>query len=119
MLKFSLVGASGIGVNMFFLWVLAERAGFPVLPASIIAIEFSILNNFAWNYQWTFRDRKSSEPQGWHPAILKYHLSVSVAALTNVLLLWLLHSLLGMHYLVANALGIVAGFALNYGISNR
>ena len=117
--KFGLVGASGVAVNMFFLWLFTKVAGLHYLASSAAAIELSILNNFLWNNLWTFSDRRGTEGDGAVAKLIKYHLSVSVAALTNVFLLWLLHGVIGINYLLANGIGIGVGFALNYGISNR
>ena len=116
--KFGAVGASGVLVNMLVLWLLKERAGAPLWLASSAAIELSILNNFLWNYHWTFADRQREKRQEWPRALVKYHLAVSVAAVSNFAVLWLLHQLWGMDYLRANALGILAGFASNYWFSN-
>jgi dolichol-phosphate mannosyltransferase len=55
LLKFGMVGISGILVNMGVLYYLKEYAGFYYLAASFFAIELSILNNFLWNDLWTFR----------------------------------------------------------------
>jgi putative flippase GtrA len=117
--KFGTVGASGVLVNMLVLWLLKARAGAPLWLASGAAIELSILNNFIWNYHWTFGDRQGSQPHDWHRALVKYHLAVSAAAVSNFILLWLLHERWGMDYLLANALGIVCGFAINYLFSNQ
>ncbi len=116
--KFGAVGLSGVLVNMLVLWLLKARGSAPLWLASGVAIELSILNNFLWNYHWTFGDRQNAESNDWRRAALKYHLAVSVAAVSNFILLWLLHQRFGMDYLRANALGILAGLAINYGFSN-
>ncbi len=112
--KFGAVGASGVLVNMLVLWFIKERTSMPLWLASGVAIELAILNNFVWNYHWTFVDRQAGASQHWAKALLKYHLAVSVAAVSNFIILWLLHERLSMNYLLANALGIVCGFAINY-----
>ncbi len=118
MMKFGVVGISGIAVNMLTLWFLKQVTHAPVLLAGGIAIEISILNNFAWNYQWTFMDRQAARREGCWRALLKYHLAVSLAALTNFFLLWLLHEYMHVHYLIANACGIAIGVLINYSFSN-
>lgn len=115
--KFGMVGASGVLVNMLVLWLLKARTAAPLWLASGAAIELSILNNFFWNYHWTFVDRRGEEANVWWRALAKYHLAVSVAAISNFVILWLLHDRWEMDYLRANALGILAGFAINYGFS--
>ncbi len=117
--KFGIVGLSGVAVNMLVLWLLKEKTPAPLWLAGGSAIELSILNNFFWNYHWTFGDRQASTLNAWWRALLKYHVAVSLAALTNFFVLWLLHERFGMHYLIANALGILIGFASNYLFSNH
>lgn len=55
-LRFCTVGASGVFVNLGALAALSFWAFHPMF-ASAIAIEISILSNFAANEFWTFRDR--------------------------------------------------------------
>ncbi|NUO83665.1 GtrA family protein [candidate division KSB1 bacterium] len=113
-MKFGIVGLSGVALNMLVLWLLKEQAHTPLWLASSSAIELSILNNFLWNYHWTFVDRQSPRASAWLPALFKYHLAVSAAAVSNFAVLWLLHQRFGVHYLTANVLGILFGFVLNY-----
>lgn len=117
--KFGAVGISGVFVNMCMLWLLKERAALPLWLASSTAIELSILNNFFWNYHWTFVERQANAAGHWITALLRYHLAVSVAATVNFTLLWLLHQRFGKNYLLANALGIIAGLGCNYAFSNH
>jgi len=108
-LKFAFVGALGILVNMSLLYALVAR-GSPVYLASPIAIEASILSNFALNDLWTFRDRRGGR---WTWRCLKYHLSVLTGAIVNYATLVLLTAL-GSSYLVANMIGILLGYLANY-----
>ncbi len=55
-LQFCSVGASGVVVNLG-MFALLDSMGVHRLLASAIAIEGSILSNFAANEFWTFRDR--------------------------------------------------------------
>ena len=55
-LKFGAVGASGVLVNLGA-FALFQAAGFRPTAASALAIEVSILSNFAFNELWTFGDR--------------------------------------------------------------
>jgi dolichol-phosphate mannosyltransferase len=56
LIKFLLVGATGVVVNLGVFWVLLQ-AGIGKYLASPIAVELSILSNFVWNNSWTFRHR--------------------------------------------------------------
>ncbi len=58
-LKFCVVGTTGFGVNLGFFWILTRIAHLYDLLALIIALEISILSNFALNDLWTFRDKRT------------------------------------------------------------
>ncbi len=53
--RFGLVGLSGMALNTAIVWVLVRGAHLPVLAASALATEVSILHNFLINDRWTFR----------------------------------------------------------------
>ena len=57
-LKFIAVGMTGTVVDFGILTALKEWAHFPTLPANIISFSTAMVNNFTWNYLWTFRDRR-------------------------------------------------------------
>lgn len=59
-IKFLLVGASGVVVNIGF-FSLFLAFGMNKFVASPIAIELSIISNFFLNNSWTFRWRKSKD----------------------------------------------------------
>jgi len=56
--EYGLVGLSGVFVNLGAFWLLAHVGGLHRNVASALAIELSILSNFALHDLWTFRDRK-------------------------------------------------------------
>lgn len=57
LIKFSLVGGSGIIVNMGIFFILNEFFGLIYKISSIISIELAIINNYTWNSLWTWKDR--------------------------------------------------------------
>lgn len=59
-MKFAAVGASGVVVNLGTLAIL-RLAKVHTNLASAIAIEVSILSNFAINHLWTFGDRRHAD----------------------------------------------------------
>ena len=61
-LKFGVVGVSGVGVNTFFLWFFTEIAEIHYLVSSPLAVELAVISNFLLNNAWTFRD--SSDRRG-------------------------------------------------------
>jgi dolichol-phosphate mannosyltransferase len=55
--RFATVGASGYAVNLA-VYVLALDAGVDYRAAAAVAFCVAVVNNFAWNRLWTFRDAR-------------------------------------------------------------
>jgi dolichol-phosphate mannosyltransferase len=115
--KFILVGTTGIVVNEGLLYVLTEFAGLFYLISSVIAVQAAILNNFVWNHLWTFADRRQVKESIWY-RLGKFELVSIAGKLTNILILFLAVTFLDIHYLIANLLGIAAGFVVNFTANN-
>ena len=114
LIKFSLVGFSGILVNEGFLWLFVH-IGMSEYVANIPATELAILNNFLWNDLWTFKDLKRKP-------LWKRLLSFHVAALTGALVQWAIYVPLvwfGLHYLIANLIGIGASFIVRFAVNRH
>lgn len=111
--KFTAVGVSGLVVNNGVLWLLVSALGAIPFLAGIFSIEASILSNFALNNFWTFKDRKGGS---FLSRMLKYHGSVALGAVVNYATLVTL-TIIGLHLIVANTIGIFLGFISNYLLS--
>lgn len=106
--KFTIVGATGIGVNMFLLYVFHDSARLPLLLASPLAIEGSIASNFVWNDVWTFGRRSRSIRR-----FAKFNL-VSIGSLViQTGALYGIVAVLHLYYLAANLIAIGIGFLWN------
>lgn len=114
-LKFVAVGATGVFVNNGVLFFTVSSGFLHVQGASLVAIEASILSNFALNNLWTFRHRKG---EAFHFKLAKYHASVALGAAVNYITLTVLLAS-GLQLLVANTVGILLGFFLNYLLSEK
>jgi putative flippase GtrA len=55
--RFSAVGAAGIGVQLGALWLLTAIVHVHYVPATCAAVALAILHNFAWHRRWTWADR--------------------------------------------------------------
>jgi dolichol-phosphate mannosyltransferase len=117
--KFTLVGAWGFAVNMFFLWFLTDIAGLYYLLSSILAIEISLINNFALNDLWTWRDRGKAGKAEYFKRMLRYQITAGASMLANLVVLWVLTELFGFYYLASNIFGILCGSALNFVVNDR
>lgn len=113
--KFAVVGISGIFINMIILAMLKEWFSVPLVGASFIAIELSIISNFVLNDNYTFRGEKNDK--SWLHRLFSFN-AVSVGGmLINVVVLALL-STVGVWYIIGNFVGILVGFGWNF-IGNR
>lgn len=108
-LRFSLVGATGVVVNLGILHALVRQAGLHYALASAVAIEASLLSNFLGHRFWTWRDR----PGGWR-SLAAFH----AVAVVGIALQWVTLvagvEVLRLHYLAAAALGIGIAAAWNF-----
>ena len=112
LLKFAVVGLSGVGVNMGMLYILTEYFNILYIISSIIAIEISIITNFVFNDLWTWRDR---EKKPFWERLVQYHISVGLTAiLANWLILLILTEFFNIYYLISNLIGIAVGTLANF-----
>jgi len=121
--KFGAVGLLGVGVNLGAYTLLYEWFGLKDFLARILAIEISVLNNFAFNYLWTWGDRGRSWA-GLPIRLLRYHGSTFISSFVITLGIgWLVLQALPeqtpwMNY-ISHSAGIVAGMIVNYLMSDR
>jgi len=112
-LKFAVVGGTGVVINTSMLYVLSRWAGLPLVAASALAAELAAVSNYLLNDTWTFAARSPSLRR-----FAKFNTASLAGLALNVLSVWLL-TRLGLYFLVADLIGIAAGFAANYAFSVR
>jgi dolichol-phosphate mannosyltransferase len=114
-LKFCLVGASGVGVNLGIFWLLTRWGGMREndFLALAIAIEVSIITNFTLNEYITFRDRRSPGAS-FFLRLLKFNAICIAGASIQAGVYALLHHVLGIYDLVSNLIGIIIAMLWNY-----
>ncbi len=114
-LKFSLVGATGIAVQLLTLGLLLKFSTLHYLLATALAVEISVLHNFIWHRRWTWADRQVN-----HKALLKFNFTNGALSLIgNLLFMWLLVGTVGLDARLANLLTIsICAFA-NFLLSDR
>ncbi len=117
--RFGLVGLSGILVNMGLLYALTEVAGLYYLVSAAIAIELSIVNNFVWNDVWTFKSARNLRFGRRIQRILSFQAVSMGGLIINMGVLYILADIAGVYYLVANLVGIFVAFAWNYVVNRR
>lgn len=119
LLRFALVGGSGVLVNNGILFALVGRVGVPPVLAAVFATECAIGTNFILNDRWTFRDVARSGDAPWPRRFASYNLLTLGGLLLSVAVLAVLQGLAGVHYLLANMVGIGAGMLWNYGSNHH
>lgn len=109
LMRFGIVGAIGFVVNEGLLFLGHGKLGLALWLAQIIAIESAIVCNYLLNDRWTFHHPRPSVQR-----FLRFN-SVSLVSLgVNLLVVQVSTHLTSLHYLAANALGVLIAFAVNY-----
>lgn len=111
-IKFSIVGGSGVIVNMGILILLTRLFNIPLEIASPIAIELSIISNFILNNIWTFGDR--TVEISLLTKFIRFHLVAISAGVVNYLILLALVYGFDILDIIANLIGIAAATIVNY-----
>lgn len=115
LLKFGTVGLSGVVVNSGLLYIGTDAVKLDYRISAVIAIEFSIINNYLWNTLWTWADKKALEHIFLLKRFLKFQLSAIITAfLINYGILICLTELFHVHYQISNVTGIALGSIMNF-----
>ena len=105
--RFNVVGAMGMGVQLGLLAAFNSLLRGHYLCASAAAIELTLLHNFTWHVQYTWRDRGESSSR--LQQLVRFHLSNgAVSMLGNLVLMRLLVEAAKMPLLLANLVAIFA-----------
>ncbi|MBN2422258.1 glycosyltransferase family 2 protein [Candidatus Woesearchaeota archaeon] len=112
MIKFAIVGFSGVFVNMFFLWFFTESYNLNYMVSSPIAVEISVIWNFLMNNFWTFKS--SNTTSNFLMKLFKFHITAFTGFLINYLILIALTEQFGLYYMFSNLIGIFVAFIWNY-----
>jgi putative flippase GtrA len=111
-IRFNAVGAVGMAVQLAVLFVL-NRATSHYLVATAIAVEVTLLHNFAWHVRYTWRDRAQQGPL-WSQCA-RFHLSNGVVSMAgNLALMPLLVQDARMPVIGANAVAVLVCSVLNF-----
>jgi putative flippase GtrA len=73
--KFSLVGLLGAALQIVLLWGFLSPLHLPVLLATPLAVELTLLHNFAWHENFTWRNRPFACSRQRISALARFHLS--------------------------------------------
>jgi len=114
--KFGLIGSTGVAVNSGVFFVLLEWLRIDYRLASLAAIECAIVNNFFWNFHWTWADRKPARGRQVFAMFVRFNSSSGIVAVAvNLGLLVALTEIVGIdNKMFSNLVGIAAGTAVNF-----
>ena len=117
--KFSIVGSSGMIINLVTLYVGQEILFQEIRPEAVrlnlslgLAIFLATVNNYLWNRAWTWLDRKGKTKYGFFPQMGQYFIACGLAIGLQFVFTLLLAEFI--HYLIANIISIVFAAIINY-----
>ena len=116
-IKYSLVGFSGVVINLGIYAFLTRYYNFSEAIAPLLSIESAIISNFLLNNFWTFGSRSNQSRV--RVRFLKFHLVSGLGALINYLVFLLLFFVLEVHDIFANLTGIAFAAIVNYLINSN
>jgi putative flippase GtrA len=116
--RFAIVGGMGIPINVGFLFVLHREFRLTTLVAWLLAFECSSLVNFYANQRFTYHEQTHVQGIEWLWRAFRAQLSSISGVAINAMVFGVL-LMAGMHYLEADAGGIIAAFSANFFISSR
>lgn len=117
-LKFNLVGAAGVVVQLGALAAYSRVLGWPDWLATSLAVETAVLHNFIWHCRYTWAERAPTSRRNGSSIVatfFKFNLMNGAVSLAgNVLLTTLLTSVAGLGLIAANLLSIAACSVVNF-----
>ena len=116
-IKYSLVGVSGVFVNLGLYLFLTRYYEISELVAPLIAIESALISNFILNNFWTFGKRITQSRI--RVKFVKFHLVSGFSALINYSAFLTLFLVFGLYDILANFIGIGLAAIVNYLINSN
>jgi putative flippase GtrA len=117
LLRFLIVGATGLVVNNAALFLVTEGAGIYFLVSAAVATQFSTLWNFSFTELWVFSDRGQAGTRT--NRLLRFLLMNNLSLALRGPVLAALVSRIGMHYVAANLISLLAIAMLRFALSDR
>ena len=118
-MKFNLVGAIGIGVQLLFLWTLTSF-GLGYLLATALAVEAAVLHNFIWHERFTWIERCDAGIGPTLERLLRFNLTTGIVSIAgNLLFMRLLVGCTHLRPMLANMISIAICSVVNFTVSDR
>jgi putative flippase GtrA len=123
LIRFSVVGLSGVFVDLGGFYVLHTLLGWVLTPSAILSTEVAIINNFFWNDVWTFGDMSVQQKLGTQrlQRFFKFNLICFFGLIFNSLIVNLLFYKFEMNEYMAKMIAIICvtlwNFSLNWKVN--
>jgi putative flippase GtrA len=112
-LRFSLVGSSGVAVNLAVYTLAIYAFHLHYFPAATLSFIVAMTNNFLLNRHWTFKTHQSSA-QGFGSQYFKYFLVTFFGYGVNMALLWVFIDGLHWHKVFSQLVAILVTTLSNF-----
>jgi putative flippase GtrA len=119
-MKFNLVGAIGIGVQLGMLALLTSVFHMAYLPATALAVESAVLHNFVWHERFTWADRNTLRWRDAAVRLARFNLTTGMVSIGgNLLLMRLLVGQAHLPPVVANVMSVAGCSVVNFFVSDK
>ena len=119
LLRFMVVGASGVVLGTALLWFFTSVLGIFYLLSATIAALLAVFSDFIFNNYWTFAHRggRGARAVSWQMG--KFATSKLAGLVLSLAVLAFFTQVVGFHYLFSNIFAVGASFLVNYSLSWR
>ncbi len=119
-LKFNLVGAIGIVVQLAALALLTHVARLDYLVATALAVECAVLHNFAWHERFTWSDRACLTRRQVIVRLMRFNLTTGAVSIGgNLVFMRLLVGQAHLPPVISNLASIAACSIINFLVNDR
>jgi putative flippase GtrA len=119
-MKFNLVGAIGIAVQLGTLALLTALFRMDYMLATALAVEAAVLHNFVWHERFTWADRGSRRRRDALLRLVRFNLTTGAVSIGgNLLLMRLLVGQVHVPPVAANLMSIAGCSVVNFLVSDR
>lgn len=114
-LRFGVIGGTGILVNQLFLWLFVDGASIALVPAAVLASQVSTMWNFVLLERLVFPGRPGGRTLVWR--FIRYDAVNMSTLIIRAPALVIGVDVLGFNYLVVNLVVLVGLFVVRYALA--
>ena|SRR5580658_1458366 len=117
-MKFNLVGAMGMVLQLATLAFLSRSMPGRYLFATAASVEITLLHNFIWHLQYTWRDRRDGGSR--LQQLVRFHISNGLVSIVgNFAVVWFFVSVSRLPIIVSNFIAILCCSIANFALGNN